>query len=461
MIRSVTIIAMKLAPGQLKIILATLAGCVLLWLGINVYAAKRAESWLQEFVAASEKSQSYRLRSLHHQRGVLSSQGYVDVGLIDECGGKYHPEWMTTRLTYHLKHTVFPLALMTIEWSVEPLGKERETFEKLFGGQAKLEGRGKVGLNGDVQSDMRLPEIHWSNNGTRVKVSPSVGSISVGKDTLKLDWHTGKISTQGNGSPVAIDDLRLAVDLASMSRGLGKATFMIDKFGTPDVTANGMRLVTQVLEKAGRMDIDIAPEIKSLAAGGKQFKNLVFDFGIHGLHGESADYLFNLAQTSCNFKKLTQQERDKLHENLRTLVFEGFSLGIGRVKGTVDGGDLDGKWSVTLAKTPGEAFSLIPVLRSQGELSLAGKDIKQLQKKTLIALGFAQEIPNGVRASYDFADGVLKLNGKVSNAALIDAMLHTVEQQIRDLLSGPQIPGNGDSPVEKELEEASPQALDT
>ncbi|MCE2860673.1 MAG: hypothetical protein LW731_12670, partial [Oxalobacteraceae bacterium] len=172
-------------------------------------------------------------------------------------------------------------------------------------------------------------------------------------------------------------------------------------------------------------------------------------------------YLFKLAQTSCNFKKLTQQERDKLHENLRTLVFEGFSLGIGRVKGAVDGGDLEGKWSVTLAKTPGEAFSLIPVLRSQGELSLAGKDIKQLQKKTLIALGFAQEIPNGVRASYDFADGVLKLNGKASNAALIDAMLHTVEQQIRDLLSGPQIPGKDDGPVEKGLEEASPQALDT
>jgi uncharacterized protein YdgA (DUF945 family) len=236
---------------------------------------------------------------------------------------------------------------------------------------------------------------------------------------------------------------------------------MVEKFDTPDFTANGMSLVTQVLEKVGRMDINVTPEMKSLEAGGKQFKNLVFDFGIHGLHGESADYVFNLAQTSCNFQNLTQEDSDKLHANLRKLLFEGFSVGISRVAGAVDGGDLDGKWSVTLAKTPGEEFSLIPVLASQGELSLTGKDIKQIQKKTLISLGFAQEIPGGMRASYHFANGVLKVNGKVSNAALIDTMLQTMEQQILEFLNGQQVRSNGDSPVEGETEEAAAQALET
>ncbi len=393
---------MNSSPRQKKIIASVIAACALLWFGINVYAGKRAESWLQEFVAASEKSHSYRLRNLHHQRGLLSSQGYVDVALIDDCGSASRPGWMTTRLTYQLKHTVFPLALMNIDWSIEPLGAERDVFEKFFGVGTKLEGRGKVGLNGDVHSDMKLPEIQFSNKGTRVTVSPSVGSVIVGKDTL-----------------------------------------------------------TQVLEKAGRMDIDVTPEMKSLEAGGKQFKNLVFDFGIHGLHGESADYVFNLAQTSCNFQNLTQEDSDKLHANLRKLLFEGFSVGISRVAGAVDGGDLDGKWSMTLAKTPGEEFSLMPVLTSQGELSLTGKDIKQIQKKTLISLGFAQEIPDGMRASYQFANGVLKVNGKVSNAALIDTMLQTIEQQILEFLNGQQVRRNGDSPEEGEPAEAAEQALET
>jgi hypothetical protein len=367
---------------------------------------------------------------------------------------------MTTRLTYRLKHTIFPLALMNIEWSIEPLGTQRETFEKLFSGQARLEGRGKVGLNGDVQSDMHLPEIHWSNQGTRLTVSPSVGTIIVGKDTLKLDWHTGKISTRGRDSAMAIDDLRLAIDLASTSRGLGRVAFMIEKFDTPDFTASGMSLVTRVVEKAGRLDIDITPETKLLLAGGKQFKNLVFDFGIHGLHAESTDDVFKLAQASCNFQNLTQQETDKLHASLRKLLFEGFSVGIGRVAGAVDGGDLDGKWSVTLAKTQGDEFFLIPVLTSQGELSLTGKDIKQIEKKTLISLGFAQEIPNGMRASYDFANGVLKLNGKVSEAALIETMLQTIEQQIRSFLKGEPISGTGNGPTEEEME-APAEALET
>jgi hypothetical protein len=101
------------------------------------------------------------------------------------------------------------------------------------------------------------------------------------------------------------------------------------------------------------------------------------------------------------------------------------------------------------------------VLASQGELSLTGKDIKQIQKKTLISLGFAQEIPGGMRASYHFANGVLKVNGKVSNAALIDTMLQTMEQQILEFLNGQQVRSNGDSPVEGETEEAAAQALET
>jgi uncharacterized protein YdgA (DUF945 family) len=446
---------------HLKIIVATVASCVIFWLGINVYLGKRAESRLHELITASEKSPSYRLSNLNHQRGLLASHGYADLVLIDECGTMSRPEWMSARVTYQLKHSVFPLALMNIEWSIEPLGKERETFEKLFAGQAKLEGRGKVGLTGDVQSDMNLPEIHWSNSGMRLTVSPSVGSIVVGKDALKLDWHTGKIGMRGNGSALAMDGLGMQFDLTSTARGLGKVAFTIDKVGTSDFNAAGISIVTLMQEKADRIDIDITPGMTLLEASGKQFKNLVLDFGIHGLHGASTEYLLNLAQTSCNFQNLTQQENGKLHANLRKLLFEGFSVGISRVAGTVDGDDLDGKWLMTLAKTQGEEFSLMPVLSSQGELTLTGKNIKQQQKNTLISLGFAKEVPNGVQASYDFANGVLKLNGKVSNAALLDTMLHNMDQQIRGFLTGQQIRGNGGGPAEQELEEPSAQELET
>jgi uncharacterized protein YdgA (DUF945 family) len=452
---------MKLSPGHLKIIVATVASCVLFWLGINVYAGKRAESRLHELVAASEKSPSYRLSNLNHQRGLLASHGYADLVLIDECGTMSSPEWMSARVTYQLKHSVFPLALMNIEWSIEPLGKERETFEKLFAGQARLEGRGKVGLTGDVQSDMNLPEIHWANSGTRFTVSPSTGSVTVGKNTLKLDWHTGKIGIRGNGSALAVDGLGMQIDLTSTARGLGKVAFTVDKIGTSDFTAAGLSVVTLMQENADRLNIDVTPSMTLLEASGKQFKNLVLDFGIHGLHGASTEYLLNLAQTSCNFQNLTQQENDKLHANLRKLLFEGFSVGISRVAGTVDGADLDGKWLVTLAKTQGEEFSLMPVLSSQGALTLTGKNIKQQQKNTLISLGFAKEVPNGVQASYDYANGVLKLNGKVSNAALLDTMLQNMDQQIRGFLTGQQIRANGGGPEQQELEEPSAQDLET
>ena len=452
-----TSLPMNSNPRHLKIAVAVVTTLVMLWFGINVYAGKRAESRLHELVAASGQSTSYRLRNLNHQRGMLVSHGYADLALIDECGAGSAPEWLTARITYQLKHSVFPLALMHIEWSMEPLGKERETFERVFAGQAKLEGRGKVGLTGDVQSDMTLPEIQWANKDTRVTVSPSVGSVTFGKDTLKLDWRTGKIAARGDGSALALDGLGLEIDLASVRRGLGKVAFTIDKLGTPNFNADGMSLVTLMRETANRIDIDVTPGVKSLDASGKQFKNLSLDFGLHGLHGPSTENLLELAQTSCNFQNLTQLEKDKLRTGLRTLLFEGFSVGIRKISGTVDGGELDGKWLVTLAKSQSDEFSLMPVLTSQGELTLTGKDIKPQQKKTLISMGIATATPDGVRASYEFANGVLKVNGKVSNAVLLDTALQNMDQQIRGFLTGQTIRSNGGGPAEEELEDPSPE----
>ncbi|MEO0316008.1 MAG: hypothetical protein RI928_2464, partial [Pseudomonadota bacterium] len=80
---------------------------------------------------------------------------------------------------------------------------------------------------------------------------------------------------------------------------------------------------------------------------------------------------------------------------------------------------------------------------------------------TLISLGFAKEVPNGVQASYDYANGVLKLNGKVSNAALIDTMLQNIDQQIRSFLTGQKIRVNGGGPAEEELEDPPAEEVET
>jgi hypothetical protein len=116
---------------------------------------------------------------------------------------------------------------------------------------------------------------------------------------------------------------------------------------------------------------------------------------------------------------------------------------------------------VTLAKTQGEEFSLMPVLSSQGALTLTGKNIKQQQKNTLISLWFSKEVPNGVQASYDYANGVLKLNGKASNAALLDTMLQNIDQHIRCFMTGQLIRAFGGGPEQQELEEPSAQDLET
>jgi hypothetical protein len=62
-----------------------------------------------------------------------------------------------------------------------------------------------------------------------------------------------------------------------------------------------------------------------------------------------------------------------------------------------------------------------------------------------------------VRASYEFANGVLKVNGKVSNAVLLDAALQNMDQQIRGFLTGQTIRSTGGGPAEEEIEDPVPE----
>lgn len=449
------------SPRSLKIAAAIIAVFAAVWFAVNVYIGKRAEARLLEIVEASHKSNSYRLRNLNHQRGMLASHGYLDLLMVDTCDTRNKPEWLTTRINYRLRHSVFPLALMHIEWSVEPLGQERAAFERLFVGQARLSGQGKVGLTGDVLSDMNLPEIQWAEKGIRLTVSPSTGSVALGDDTLKLDWRTPKISVRGYGAAAAIDGLGMTMDLSSARRGLGRVAFTIDKIGASDFMASSLSLVTQMREQEGRMDIDVTPSMKLLDAGGKKFNDLVLDFGIHGLHNASTEHLLDLAQATCDFRNLTRQEKDILQQHVRTLLFEGFSIGISRLAGSVDGDQLAGKWQMILAKTQGDHFSLQSVLSSQGELSLSGKNIPLQQKNTIIALGLATATPEGMRASYEFAQGILKVNGKLSHAAWLDTLLNHLDEEIRSLLTGQQIRSFGGGTAEEDLDEPSGAAIET
>jgi len=125
-----------------------------------------------------------------------------------------------------------------------------------------------------------------------------------------------------------------------------------------------------------------------------------------------------------------------MRASVRTLLFEGFSAGIQKIGGTVDGDSLDGKLMVELVKTTGSEFKLEAALRSNGNLLLKGKHLDPDSKKTLVSLGFATETPEGMKAEFSYADGLLKVNGKAMDATVMTTVAAGMNDGINAFLVG-------------------------
>ena len=420
------------------------------WLGASMYVGHSVQDKLSALVQASSQSKTYRLSKLQHESGLFSSSGQVEITLIDGCDEKAKPsDQPSAQISYKLSNLIMPTSLLRGDWTLAPTDKAKPDFEKVFGGQPTLTGRGRVLLSGAFESDMNLPALNVVSSGETLTVSPSTGTIAVGKDTLDLDWKTTKITHRGSGSALEIEGFSVTSSLTSIKRGLGTLSLGMDKFGTSIASADGLRLSFKAVEGNGRYDMFITPSMKSLNAGGKQFSDLLLEMAVKGMDAQSIAFLIDLSDRSCNFRNLTLDESKQMQANLRQLLFKGMSAGIQKLTGKVDGGSLDGQLMVEFGETKGSTFELEKILRSQGELKLTGSGVKPDDKKTLVSMGIAQEVPDGVRASFDYASGVLKVNGKVFDATLMETVLKSANAGINQFLTG-----SGRRVVETKLPEA-------
>jgi uncharacterized protein YdgA (DUF945 family) len=428
---------MKPSLRRILIIAVSITALFASWAAASIYSAKRTEARLQELVKLSATDSSYKLKNLEHKTGLFSSSGQLDLSLIDECDlSGQMPELFAVHVSYQISHWILPGSLLRMHWSVEPQGQTRADFERLFSGQAKLSGTGKMDFFGALHSDMTLPELKLVNQDNVLTISPSSGTIAVGRDTLVFDWKTEKLVQRGAGKAMELADLGMQIDIANRHRGIGSAALTVGKLSTSMGSAEGFKLISEVSEHGDRLDMALTPSLKSANFNGKLVTDLILQFAFKGMHAQSVETLIDLSGKSCGFRNLTKEEQLLMRSAIRNLLTAGFSAGIPKLSGAVDGGSLEGSLIVALMKSAGPDIKLASALKSSGELALIGKAITAEEKKTVVAYGIATETPLGVKASFDYANGLLKVNGRIFDATLAEKSLTEIDKSINDFLSG-------------------------
>jgi hypothetical protein len=165
---------------------------------------------------------------------------------------------------------------------------------------------------------------------------------------------------------------------------------------------------------------------------------------LRDLHTASLEAIQQIGRESCGFKSLKAEEEQKLRAAVRTALTGGLSLGITEVKGSVGDGSLEGFLKVELKKAAQAAVAaagaepvaieLANLLTSSGEITVKGNAINAGQRQMAVGMGIATEVPGGLKATFEFADGLFKANGRVFDASAVQVALSTADRRLNTFL---------------------------
>ena len=404
------------------------------WLGASVMAGRAAADEIGT-LARSPGGHGLQVLALKPEPGLLSSVGTMALRVEDSCGDSRSDEALTLQLQYQLSHLILPGSLLRLSWSLQPTGAAGAAFTKAFGSQAALQGEGDVSFGRELRSSLSLPALSVSEGGRQVRIEPSQGRLRWGAESFGLDWKTGALVARGGGDALELRGIGLEMDIRNRRLGTGTVAFEIGQIATGTGSAEGLRLAAEAVERGDRIDVSVKPSLKRLQAGGQEARDLTLELALRNLHTASLETVNRIVTASCGLQNLTAPESQQLRQAVGTLVAQGLSLAIPRLAGTVGPGSLDGQMTLELKPSgTGKPVALAQLLRSSGHLLLKGAGLTDDQKRLVLAMGLAREMPEGLRADFAYADGVLKANGRVFDAGGVQTALAAADEQLNGWL---------------------------
>jgi hypothetical protein len=110
------------------------------------------------------------------------------------------------------------------------------------------------------------------------------------------------------------------------------------------------------------------------------------------------------------------------------------SIGIPALKGSGEGGQVSASLMVELLPASDGKIALEKYLRSSGQLTVTGTLLNPSQIDMALTSGFAEKVPGGVKAAFNYQDGLLKISDKSLDAGMVKNALAQADKAIEGFL---------------------------
>ena len=409
-----------------KTVSMTLGVAILLvagWLGASFYSARVSGNYVTSLPEMYKQHNFIHIKTIEHKQSAFSSAGQFEV--------RFPNEFVKTEtgmgaigliVNYSISNLLMPASAGRIAWQLSGDRAEKSLFTQWFGQGSVMQGQGVIQYDGKRQSSIELAELLIKSDGAAVQLTPVSGNLVWDNQTLNMQLKSDQLNIRSEGHAIDWRGISFDVALSDRMQGIGNYSMGIEKGSNDSSIFEGMKLNKKVSVSDARLNVLLNQTIKSYTFNLFKLKYVLSDveqsFSLTNLDLLSVQKMSEIMRDAKDFQNLTAQERGQMTQSLRRLLDQGFSMEVPKINAKAEGGSIDGKLKIDVLKSDspaGTAFSTAQRLRASGALVLNGKVIDKAQRSTALLLGIAVGTPEGIKAAFDFASGVVKVNGKTFN----------------------------------------------
>ena len=412
------------------------------WLGISVYSRYRVDAQLNALVNPPASDTGWGLKDLTHRRGLMTSAGEVNLVhrfYCSDSGSAATPAGLVLspfggHITYHVSHAVTPSGLTRFSWTMTPSGSGAAEIKAMIGPDAQITGEGSVGVTGELSTSIHLPPVKVTGGGESIQFPASTGRVKFSQNAFVANWQLDKAAVRSaSGAAVLAENLRVALDISDLQRGLGTSSIAIDKLSSSLGVAEGITLESEVRQHGDSVDLRLAPSIKSVKVADREAKDLTMEFALRGVLAHAVDQLRRHQHQLCE----TPQEKSTVAQHhieaVRALVGHGLSLGIPKLHAAIGSGSLNGHLMIDLLPSTDAAQDVATVerrLKATGQFQFKGEVMPQAESNAIVLLGLAERTADGFKTTLQYDDRMLRVNGRVFDAAPVHAVLEQLNAEL-------------------------------
>jgi hypothetical protein len=399
------------------------------WLGASVYVGRSTEKFVSTITERNKPGAALRIVNVKHEQSLLSAKGSFDLQFADvSADAKDGTALYTAQATYKVSNLLLPDSAMRFDWHVKPAGPRAQALKDFFGQEFDLHGHGKLAYGGAARSSFSLPKLAVRQGRDSFDFSPLAGNIAWGAKTLAADFKLDRLTMRTAEYVLDVQGVNMQSEVSDRQKGIGSASLAVTKLSTKEFTAENFVLTSTTGEKDKRIDLTVHPKIASLDVAGQKLRDVSLEFAVTGMNSASVEALSAVGHDTNDFRMLTADEQSRVKQALRTLISDGFSIGIPTLAAKTDAGSVQGALKLEVLPAKAAKFSTVDSIRASGQIDANGRVLDNKQRSLAMLFGLVVPTKEGLRASFELAGGSIKANGKTfdikANLDYFDALIN-------------------------------------